>query len=116
MEVQALRWFHGFISFEQAANELKGQAKGTYLARFSHSNPDAIVLAYVSEGGDVKQSLVQKSNNGYSLGGKIYPNVSTIIASHEHKLRTPLNKSGDSKRNTEFAVDDSPYAFGELTL
>jgi hypothetical protein len=67
-------WFHGFISYAESVAMLKPQPPGTFLARFSHSQPGALVIAYAGEDGEVRQSLViaEPDRGGYSVGAKVF--------------------------------------------
>ena len=57
------RWFHGFISSEEAHETLSRSVPGTFLLRFSKSSLCAFALSFVDAEGVVRQALIKSSGN-----------------------------------------------------
>ena len=60
------RWFHGFLTYSETVDLLSDKPVGTYLMRFSKSQPGSMVLAFRVDGmknsrGKVQQSLIFSS-------------------------------------------------------
>ena len=58
--ILSARWFHGFLSSEEAERLIYLQPKGTYLVRFSQSSPGSFAIAYVDDDGSCVHALVKK--------------------------------------------------------
>jgi len=86
-------WFHGFLSSGDAQKALKGKPDGTYLFRFSTTNPGcyALTVAYSSTVGHWRISCEKKAgeNPVFSIDGKPYKSLDDIIQTHRFG-REPL--------------------------
>lgn len=73
-ELSNCRYFHGFLTFPETTDLLHGQPTGTYLLRFSHSQPGSLVVALINDAGDVQQSLIHSNpdRGGYTVGRETY--------------------------------------------
>ena len=115
--ISRCRFFHGFLTYKEAKHLLKDKIVGTYLMRFSKSQPGSLVLAYTCEKGSgnsnssrskqskrssrssktnsssnivVKQSLVYSSPQGYTIGGeKVWPTLDALIYDNRNRLKEP---------------------------
>lgn len=87
----AQSWFHGFISYEEAANLLASAGAGTFLVRFSESAPCAFAIVYrLRDGGPVEQCRVESSSDrGFVLGETSYASLEALVASQSSWLRRP---------------------------
>ena len=63
-------WFHGFLTYDEAAEVLRGRDVGTFLIRFSQSAPSSFAVAFVEGDGSVNQVLVKSIlGKGFELEG-----------------------------------------------
>ena len=82
------RWFHGFISFEEAEECLRGCAPGTFLVRFSQSQLCSYAAAYVDKKHRVQQLIIASTKkDGFQMGGKLYTSVSDTIDNNKHVFK-----------------------------
>ena len=100
------RWFHGFLTYTETVDILSDEAVGTYLMRFSKSQPGSMVLAFRVAGlknnkGKVQQSLIYSSpeTGGYRVGSKLYPDLESIIKDNSDRLKLPCIASPFEKGN-----------------
>ncbi|MFN3503954.1 MAG: SH2 domain-containing protein, partial [Allorhizobium sp.] len=56
--LKGCRWFRGFLTYEQSVALLAGRPPGTFLLRFSRSQPGSLAVAFTAEDGKVQQSIV----------------------------------------------------------
>eukprot|EP01114_Cavostelium_apophysatum_P021682 TRINITY_DN7634_c0_g2_i3.p1 TRINITY_DN7634_c0_g2~~TRINITY_DN7634_c0_g2_i3.p1 ORF type:complete len:708 (+),score=173.80 TRINITY_DN7634_c0_g2_i3:357-2480(+) len=79
-------WFHGFLSSADAQKALKGKADGTFLFRFSTTNPGcyALTVAYSNTVGHWRISCEKKPNEDplYFIDGRQYKSLDEIIQTH----------------------------------
>ena len=62
-------WFHGFMSYNESVNLLRGARPGTFLIRFSQSSPCALALVVVLGADEVQQFLIEaRAAGGFKLG------------------------------------------------
>jgi len=87
-------WFHGFLSSADAQKGLKGKADGTFLFRFSTTNPGcyALTVAYSSTVGHWRISCEKKQSEQpvFLIDGRQYRSLDDIIQTHSFG-REPLN-------------------------
>ena len=57
-QIGYLKYFHGFIDYDESKIILNGKGPGTFLMRFSRSKPGNVAIAWVAKKGDVKQCIV----------------------------------------------------------
>jgi hypothetical protein len=101
-QVVSNKWFHGFLSSEEADKLLDAQPIGTFLVRFSRSNNGAYALAYVDPNGKVAHSLVRFCPpNGYSItendeqneSNRVFSSLDALIKNYSYILKTPFLSS-----------------------
>ena len=82
-------WFHGFLSYSESVNLLRGAKPGTFLIRFSQSSPCAFALVVVLGANDVQQFLIETAHGGgFKLGTLKVPSLpGTPPALPAHMLR-----------------------------
>jgi len=94
MSICTPSWFHGFLSSSDAQKALKGKPDGTYLFRFSTTNPGcyALTVAYSSTVGHWRISCEKKpgENPIFSIDGRSYKSLDDIIQTHRFG-REPLS-------------------------
>jgi len=82
-------WFHGFLGSAEAQDVLKGKPKGTFLLRFSTSNPGfyALSVAYSGNVGHWRISCAKDvgKNPVYKIDGREYPSLQDIVHTHRDK-------------------------------
>ena len=64
-------WFHGNISSIQAEDLLTEKAKGTFLVRFSSSNPGSYAISVNAEESVKHYKIWHKPGGIYSLGKEV---------------------------------------------
>lgn len=79
---------------------------GTYLLRFSRSQPGSLVVGYVSPTGAALQCLIHPNPDGYGyvLGDKRYNTLDEIIHTNSAVLKTPLLASQFSSVMPEMPI------------
>ena len=104
-------YFKGFISFDESKELLKNEPPGTFLFRFSRSDPGALAVAYVSESGEVLQSKVfcEPESGGYKLGNGVYTSLSDLIRYNHKRLKYP--HGGSAPDDAPPALSPGPSAF-----
>ena len=90
------RWFHGFLTYSETVDLLSDTPTGTYLMRFSKSQPGSMVLAFRVDGmknlrGKVQQSLIYSSpeTGGYRIGEKLYSTLDAVVKDNADRLLYP---------------------------
>ncbi len=106
--IRRCQYFHGFLSFAEAEELLKGKAIGTYLLRFSRSEPGSLVVAFVGQRGTVEQCIAKPHKAGYLLGHYVYSSIDDIIRSNPSQLMMPLLTTQFDSGIQELAVPARP--------
>lgn len=87
------QWFHGFLGSTEAQKALKGKPDGTFLIRFSTTNPGsyALTVAYSSTVGHWRISCDKKNYETptFSIDGRHYKSLDDIVQTHRFG-REPL--------------------------
>lgn len=87
------QWFHGFVGSTEAQKLLKGKPDGTFLIRFSTTNPGsyALTVAYSNTVGHWRISCEKKNFEipTFSIDGKFYKSLDDIVQTHRFG-REPL--------------------------
>lgn len=87
-------WFHGFLSSADAQKALKGKPDGSFLFRFSTTNPGcyALTVAYSNTVGHWRISCEKKPFEVpvFLIDGRSYTSLEAIIQTHRFN-REPLN-------------------------
>lgn len=97
-------WFHGFLSSADAQRSLKGKPDGTFLFRFSTSNPGSYALsaAYSGTVGHWRISCARApgSRPVFKIDNREYTSLSHIVDSHKAgdplKIKDPKPGQADS--------------------
>jgi len=76
------RWFHGELDTASAAARLSGQPPGSFLVRFSSTNPGCFTTSQVAADGAIRHQRVQyHAGRGFISQGVIFPRLSDLIQS-----------------------------------
>eukprot|EP01113_Clastostelium_recurvatum_P021189 TRINITY_DN2505_c0_g1_i1.p1 TRINITY_DN2505_c0_g1~~TRINITY_DN2505_c0_g1_i1.p1 ORF type:complete len:547 (-),score=139.75 TRINITY_DN2505_c0_g1_i1:184-1824(-) len=79
-ELMAQRWFHGDLDTADAAARLSGQPPGTFLIRFSNTNPGCFTISQVSDGGTIRHQRVQyQAGKGFLFNNILYPSLLALV-------------------------------------
>lgn len=80
-------YFHGFLGANEAQDALKNKNKGTFLVRFSTSNPGfyALSVAYSNSVGHWRISCSKEvgKNPIYKIDGRAYTSLQDIVNTHK---------------------------------
>merc|ERR1712137_1357449 len=85
-------WFHGHISSSDAEKKLATAKKGTFLFRFSSSDPGCFAISTVSNVGTIKHfRIFHRPGMSYILGKSECQSLSDIIIKYKRELslKTP---------------------------
>jgi len=84
-------YFHGFLSSSKAEKILSStKKKGTYLVRFSSTEPGAFTVSAVSKEDKVQHvRIAHKPGGGYILGGIEFSSLDDLVNSKHHKQMKP---------------------------
>jgi len=91
------RWFHGHISYEDTELILSPREEGTFLIRFSKSNPCSFVAALVFEGNVIQLIIKAHAPNFFKLyqpdesEDPTFQSLEEAISHFKQYLVTPLN-------------------------
>ncbi len=87
LEICTPNWFHGFLSSADAQRGLKGKPDGTFLFRFSTSNPGCYALsaAYSGTVGHWRISCDKEPGQPatFKIDGRDYKSLNEIINVHK---------------------------------
>jgi hypothetical protein len=96
------RWFHGFLTSEEAERLLELQQIGTYLIRFSRSQMGSFALAFVDGTRRINHTLIHFCPpNGYSINendaqgesNRVFNNLEALIRHYNYILKNPFNST-----------------------
>jgi len=96
------RWFHGFLTSEEAERLLELQQIGTYLIRFSRSQMGSFALAFVDGTRRINHTLIHFCPpNGYSINendaqgesNRVFNNLESLIRHYNYILKNPFNST-----------------------
>ena len=86
LEIVTPQWFHGFLESSNAQKSLKSKADGTYLFRFSTTNPGcyALSVAYSNTVGHWRISCDKLPGRPcvFKIDGREYKSLKDIIQTH----------------------------------
>jgi len=84
------RTIHGFISKQKAIQQLATCSPGTFLLRFSHTNPGNLVISLVSEEGKIQDKILQVGRDCILIKETSYTSVKEAITKYPKfkKLKT----------------------------
>jgi len=96
-------YFHGQLSSIQSEDLLSEKAKGTYLVRFSTSNPGSFAISVNNEGSTKHYKVWHESGKCYSLGKDQFPDLEQLIKEKAESLnlRFPCPK-GEKYSDSNF--------------
>lgn len=97
-------WFHGFLSSSDAQRGLKGKPDGTYLFRFSTSNPGCYALSasYSGTVGHWRISCIKENGAPtFKIDGREYKTLNEIVTTHRFgrealKIKQPRPGQADN--------------------
>eukprot|EP00727_Mastigamoeba_balamuthi_P005154 m51a1_g14637 putative sh2 domain-containing protein (514) ;mRNA; r:41786-44872 len=81
-------WFHGDITTEDAESRLMYKPEGTFLVRFSSSEPGAFTISKVSMFGSISHQRIAHSagQNLFVVGGNTYRTLQDLVAGERETL------------------------------
>jgi len=80
-EMLQQRWFYGELDTASAAARLNGQPPGSFLVRFSSTNPGCFTTSQVPADGSIRHQRVQyNAGRGFLYQGVLYPRLTELIA------------------------------------
>lgn len=83
----------GYISSFEANAALAGKGPGSYLVRFSKSNPGAFAVTFVDSKSRVKHCLLYNARpHGVTLKDPpdVFPSLQDFVKAHRSRLQVPL--------------------------
>jgi hypothetical protein len=81
-------WFHGNLSKNEAEERLKNTPEGTFLVRFSTSNPSNFVISKIGTDKSLKHMLVlYKPGEGYVFNKKTFASFEDLLKDSEKTFR-----------------------------
>lgn len=81
-EMLQQRWFHGELDTVDAAERLNGQPPGSFLVRFSTTNPGCYTISSVATDGLIRHQRVQHhTNKGFVFQNVLFPRLADLAAS-----------------------------------
>ena len=81
------RWWHGYLSSEEADFLLRGMPAGTFLGRMSVSNPGSFAIAFVDSSGKVNHILVKSISTPLIPNGTSFFNSPSLIIYNQNLFR-----------------------------
>jgi len=87
LRLVSCKWFHGEIDVRDTEDRLQDQEHGTYLVRFSSSNPGGYALSAITAAGKVQhlRILHPPGSSSYAVGNTEYADIHTLV---EDKVKT----------------------------
>jgi hypothetical protein len=90
----SISWFEGDYSGSEATETLQGHKQGTFLVRFSTSNPGSYAVSFVAADGQPSHSLIEHegvSGSGYRIENSIsFPTLKEVVRHYSETLQYPL--------------------------
>jgi len=81
-------WFHGDLSTQDAVARLTPQRVGTFLVRFSSSQPGCYTISKVAEPNTINhQRVIFSQGNGYIINNKSYSSLEHLIDAATNELQ-----------------------------
>lgn len=96
--VARLNFFNGFLTKEETVRLLQDQPNGTFLFRFSSSQPGSLILGFKVEGTVHQARVIIEKDGRFRLGTggsgsnnqPAYYSVEELIHLNQHRLKTPF--------------------------
>jgi len=85
-ELQMRSWFHGVLSSVQAEQLLGNKAKGTFLIRFSSSNPGSFAISVLNDDGIKHYKIWHQPGKHYIVGKDEYSSLDSLIRDRRESL------------------------------
>lgn len=87
------RWFHGDLTAEEAAEAISGTEAGTFLLRFSASQPGSIAVSFLDEKLTPRQLLLSRLKDGkwQSSSNKVF-HPHSIFSNHQESTFVSLQE------------------------
>ncbi|EGG16486.1 SH2 domain-containing protein [Cavenderia fasciculata] len=79
-------WFHGDISTSESENRLHKKPEGTFLVRFSTSEPGAYTISKVSKNGVISHQRIHRPGGKFQVNNSKYLSVKDLIAGEAQAL------------------------------
>lgn len=109
VETAQEKWFHGYMSREESTKMLEPFPKGTFLVRFSASQPGAVALSRVVEQGNIEHTKLESTSEGFALktpqGIQYFKTISDIVKHNKEILNYPF----------EDKIMQFPAFYGDVT-
>lgn len=89
------RWFFGFQTYQETKQVLKDYPTGSFLMRFSRSQPGSLAIGwkapFLVEGKNILQALLltQKDTGGYLFWEHMFFSIESVIRTFRHIFRYP---------------------------
>jgi serine/threonine protein kinase len=80
-ELLSQKWFHGELDTADAAARLNAQPPGSFLVRFSSTNPGCFTTSQVTADGSIRhQRVSNQPGKGFLFQNVLYPRLAELIA------------------------------------
>lgn len=113
-KIVSAEYFHGFISSNEARLFLANQTIGTYLIRFSGSQPGAFVLDYVLEHNHVRSVRLMAHPNG-GFYAKTSGSDQEVIFKTLNELVQTYTSRNVLRKAFSSSVHKEPWFFGDIS-
>jgi len=81
-ELLSQKWFHGELDTADAAARLNAQPPGSFLVRFSSTNPGCFTTSQVTPDGTIRhQRVSNQPGKGFLFQNVLYPRLAELISS-----------------------------------
>eukprot|EP01119_Soliformovum_irregulare_P017626 TRINITY_DN5265_c0_g1_i3.p1 TRINITY_DN5265_c0_g1~~TRINITY_DN5265_c0_g1_i3.p1 ORF type:complete len:712 (-),score=239.28 TRINITY_DN5265_c0_g1_i3:707-2842(-) len=91
------KWFHGFLTIEEAKRFLWGQVVGTFLMRFSSTRPGSFALAFTAAPHSVTHVMIRTTPEGFTISEegeeKLFKSVDLIVNYYNSVLKIPFDST-----------------------
>jgi hypothetical protein len=93
-DVASQPWFHGYMSNPEADKLLEACEVGTFLVRFSESDPGSCAINFKDPNGNITRIKVEPTPNGYAVREgtalREFPSISEMVVYYGAYLRSPF--------------------------
>lgn len=100
-------WFHGAVGTGEAERLLKGREEGTFLIRFSTSQPGSYTISKVKKGGAPVHQRVEHKEDGYHVGARAYPTLELLLQGEYDNLGLQKACGGSKYRHIFETLNES---------
>jgi hypothetical protein len=88
--IVSANFFYGFLEAQESKKFLQVEEIGTFLLRFSGSQPFCMVIDYVSAQDSVNSVLIRSAFNGIEIDKKVFPTVTEAVEHYKQWLVKPF--------------------------